>query len=157
MVKRQVDVPVVFARDDAVCETLEGPVGVRAGDAVLTGVRGEHWPVRRDLFLASYAPIPPTQAGQDGSYRKKPSVALARRLDHDLAVPVGWKPDALLGRPGDWLLRYDDGSHGVLQDAIFRETYGFADAEGGSISGSAIRRGGRASLVAGKPGSPMRR
>ena len=64
---------------------------VRAGDAVLTGVRGEHWPVQRHLFLASYAPVPPTEAGQDVIYRKIPAVSLALRLQHDLAVPVGWQ------------------------------------------------------------------
>ncbi len=114
---------VAFATRDGTCETLEGPVAFRTGDAVLTGVRNEHWPVRRDLFLASYSPQPPTLAGQDGVYRKNPSVALALRLDRDLAVPVGWQPDALQGHQGDWLLRYEDGSHGVLQDAIFQETY----------------------------------
>ncbi len=123
MVKRPISVRVSFALQDGTCQTLEGPVGYRIGDAVLTGVRGEHWPVRRDLFVASYSPVPPTVAGQDGLYRKNPSVALALQLDRDTRVPVGWQPDALHGHPGDWLLRYDDGSHGVLQDAIFRETY----------------------------------
>jgi hypothetical protein len=114
---------VAFARQDGTCETLEGSVGFRTGDAVLTGVSGEHWPVRRDLFLAGYTPEPPTEAGQDGLYRKNPSVALALQLDRDTEVPAGWRPDLLHGHPGDWLLRYEDGSHGVLQDAIFRETY----------------------------------
>jgi hypothetical protein len=123
VVKRPLSLRVAFAPQGGTCDTLEGPVGYRTGDAVLTGVRGEHWPVRRDLFLASYSPEPPTEAGQDGLYRKNPSVALALQLDRDTRVPVGWQPDALHGHPGDWLLRYDDGSHGVLQDAIFRETY----------------------------------
>jgi hypothetical protein len=123
VVKRPIGVPVTFARQDGVCETLEGPVGVRAGDAVLTGVQGEHWPVQRPNFLASYTPVPPTQAGQDGLYCKNPAPALAFRLDHDLAVPVGWQADPLQGHPGDWLLRYQDGSHGIVQDAVFQETY----------------------------------
>jgi hypothetical protein len=122
-------VSVVFAREDGLCETLEGPVGTRAGDAVLTGVRGEHWPVRRDLFLSSYTPVPPTEAGQDGLYRKIPTTALALRLDRHAAVPVGWQTDTLQGHPGDWLIRYEDGSHGVVQDAIFRESYRPADAD----------------------------
>ena len=123
MVKRPIPVRVAFARQDGTCTTLEGPVGFRSGDAVLTGVRGEQWPVRRDLFLASYTPEGPAKAGQDGLYRKNPSIALALQLDRDTEVPVGWQPDSLRGHPGDWLLRYDDGSHGVLQDSIFRETY----------------------------------
>jgi hypothetical protein len=121
--------PVVFARKDGICQTLEGPVGVRAGDAVLTGVCGEQWPVQRHLFLASYTPVPPTEAGQDGLYRKIPTVSLALRLDRHVAVPVGWHTDKLQGHPGDWLILYDDGSHGVVQDAVFRESYRSADAE----------------------------
>jgi hypothetical protein len=74
--------------------------------------------------------VPPTQAGTDGEYRKKPSVTLALQLDRDVAVPVGWQDDPLRGRPGDWLLRYEDGSLGVVRDAIFRETYGPADDTG---------------------------
>ncbi len=54
-----------------------------------------------------------------------PSAAMAVRLDQPLAGQSG----TLKGRPGDWLLRYHDGSHGVVQDAIFRETYRPAGAE----------------------------
>ena len=122
--KRPIQVAVSFARDDQVCETLEGPVRAQSGDAILTGARGERWPVRRDLFLASYTPVPPTEAGRDGHYVKAPSVSLALRLDREMEVPVGWRNDPLRGRPGDWLLRYEDGSFGVIGDSIFRETYG---------------------------------
>jgi hypothetical protein len=118
---------VVFVPQDGICDTLEGPVATRAGDAVLTGVRGEKWPVRRDLFLSSYTPVPPTRSGQDGLYRKIPTTALALQLDREVAVPVGWQTDKLRGLPGDWLIRYDDGSHGVVQDTIFWESYGPAD------------------------------
>ena len=66
--KKPIPVSVAFAPADGVCGTLEGPVRYRAGDAILTGVQGEHWPIQRDAFLASYAPVPPTRAGEDGSY-----------------------------------------------------------------------------------------
>jgi hypothetical protein len=112
-----------FARADGVCDTLEGAVHFRAGDAILTGVRGERWPVARAHFLASYEPVPPTRAGDDGSYRKAPSIAYALRLDRAREVPVGPRHDALHGHPGDWLLQHADGTYGVVQDGIFRETY----------------------------------
>ena len=116
-------VPVAFAIEAGVCETLEGPVRYRAGDAILTGIRREQWPVGRDSFLASYEAVPPTVAGTDGLYRKAPSVTRALRLERVVRVPVGWQGDPLRGRPGDWLLRYADGSLGVVQDAIFRASY----------------------------------
>lgn len=121
--KRPVPVRVDFAPNDGVCPTLEGPVRYQRGDAILTGSRGERWPVSRDLFLAGYVPVPPTAPEADGFYRKLPSRVLALRLDRPAAVPVGWQNDPLQGRPGDWLLRYADGSHGVVQDPIFRDSY----------------------------------
>ena len=127
--KRPVPVQVAFAVNDGVCETLEGAVRYRRGDAVLTGTRGEQWPVGRDSFLDSYAPVPPTAAGQDGTYRKLPVTVLALRVDSACDVPVGWQNDPLHARPGDWLLRYADGSYGVVNDAIFRETYEPAEQE----------------------------
>ena len=36
---------------------------MKPGDALLTGVQGERYPVRRDLFMAAYVPVP--QAEQD--------------------------------------------------------------------------------------------
>ena len=127
--KRPDRVPVTFEPEDGVCETLEGTVRYRAGDPILTGTLGERWPVRRDLFLASYDPVPPTVPATDGLYRRRPATVLALRLDRAVAVPVGWQSDPLHGKLGDWFLRYDDGSHGVVQDAIFRETYGPAPGE----------------------------
>lgn len=121
--KRPLPVQVAFAPAGGVCMTLEGPVHYRRGDAILTGMRGESWPVSRDGFLGSYEPIPPTASGQDGVYRKLPAPALALRLAGALSVPVGWQHNPLQARRGDWLLRYADGSHGVVDDAIFRETY----------------------------------
>jgi len=79
--------------------------------------------------MAAYAPIPPAAMGQDGLYLKAPSVSLALRLDQALAVPVGWQNDPLQGHPGDWLLRYADGSHSVVRDLIFRASYGPAPQE----------------------------
>ena len=129
VLKRPIEVPVTFAAEDGVCKTLEGPVRYRSGDALLTGSRDERWPVQRDLFDDAYEPVPPTVAGSDGLYRKRPTIALTMRLTAPLAVSVGWQADPLHGRPGDWLLRYEDGSHSVVQDDILRETYGPAPGE----------------------------
>jgi len=127
--KKPIPVRVEFTAADGVCQTLEGPVRFRAGDAILTGTQGERWPVRRDLFLSSYEPVSPTRAGENGSYRKAPSVAYALRLDEPRDVPVNWQNDPLHGRPGDWLLHYADGAYGVIQDSIFRESYAPAPGE----------------------------
>ena len=127
--KKPIPVRVEFAAADGVCETLEGPVRYRAGDAILTGIKGERWPVKRDTFLSGYEAVQPTKHGEDGSYRKGPSIAYACRVDRALDVPVGWQNDPLHARPGDWLLQYPDGSYGVMHDGIFRESYDPAAGE----------------------------
>jgi hypothetical protein len=127
--KKPVPVHVEFAAADGICRTLEGEVRFRAGDALLTGGQGEHWPVRRDLFLSSYEPVPPTRSGANGTYRKLPAVARARRLTAAAEVSVSWQNDPLHGQAGDWLIRYADGSYGIVRDSIFRETYAPADDE----------------------------
>lgn len=127
--KKPVTVQVAFAAEDGVCKTLEGEVRFRAGDALLTGGQGDHWPVRRHLFLSSYEPVPPTRRGDNGAYRKLPAVAHALRLTAPADVSVSWQNDPLHGQAGDWLIRYADGSHGIVQDSIFRDTYAPAGDE----------------------------
>jgi PGDYG protein len=127
--KKPVAVEVAFAAADGVCKTLEGEVQYRAGDALLTGSQGDHWPVRRELFGSSYEPIPPTRPGQNGRYRKLPALAHALQLTEFFDIPASWQRETLHGRPGDWLLRYADGSFGIVQNEIFRETYGPATGE----------------------------
>lgn len=37
-------------------ETLEGPLHVTVGDWIITGVKGEHYPCKPDIFAATYEP-----------------------------------------------------------------------------------------------------
>jgi hypothetical protein len=114
---------VRFAKAEGVIETLEGSVRHAAGDAILTGVQGERWPVRHEVFAASYDPVPPTLSGHDGTYVKRPLDAWALQLLSTITIAVGRHDDPLRGHSGDWLLQYSDGSYGVLSDDIFRATY----------------------------------
>lgn len=41
----------------AKCPTLEGVFGVSPGDWILTGVKGERWPVKPDIFQESYEEV----------------------------------------------------------------------------------------------------
>jgi hypothetical protein len=121
--KRPIPVTVSFAKSAGVIETLEGAVWHAPGDAVLTGVQGEKWPVRREVFATSYDPVPPTQSRQDGVYLKRPLDGWALQLRSTITISVGHHDDPLRGHSGDWLLQYSDGSYGVLSDDIFRATY----------------------------------
>lgn len=39
-------------------DTLEGGHNVCPGDWIVTGIQGEHWPVKPDVFAATYEPVP---------------------------------------------------------------------------------------------------
>ena len=39
------------------CPTLEGGHVVTPGDWIATGVKGEHWPIKHDVFRATYEPV----------------------------------------------------------------------------------------------------
>lgn len=122
--KRPATVSVAFADTDGMLSTLEGKVAYRTGDAILTGVEGEHWPVRLPVFLASYSPAA-ALPGQPGTYFKKPMDVLALQLTEELVVVVGWQDDLLHGNPGDWLLQYGPGDYGIVTPLIFAQTYEF--------------------------------
>lgn len=38
-------------------ETLEGKLCVTPGDWIITGVKGEHYPCKPDIFEATYEPV----------------------------------------------------------------------------------------------------
>ena len=76
--KRAVVVQVEFAETDGTFSTQEGPVHYSTGDALLTDAEGKRWPVARDTFDVSYAPVAPIRPGIPGPYRKRPRVVYGR-------------------------------------------------------------------------------
>lgn len=127
VVKRSVTVQVTFAVVDGEIQTLEGPVKYKKDDAILTGVEGEKWPVRKEKFLKTYSPVPSVNAGENGPYRKNPIVVIAKQMDTAFTVNVSRSKDALTGQLGDWLLQYETGSYGIVSQSIFSRTYTIMD------------------------------
>ena len=41
----------------AYIETIEGPLHVTRGDWIITGVQGERYPCKPDIFAATYEPV----------------------------------------------------------------------------------------------------
>jgi len=121
--KKAIPVTVRFADSDGVCNTKEGNVSFKAGDAILTGVEGEQWPIERPKFDASYEAIPPTKNGEDGQYCKKPIQVFALQMNEPFYVNVSWSDDHLEGEPGDWLLQYGEDDYGIVSQSIFEKSY----------------------------------
>jgi PGDYG protein len=117
------EIDVIFADGPCVVRTKEGVVQVRAGDAIITGLAGEHWRVSRGHFAERYQPVPPTVAGQAGRYVSLPKRIMAVPMSEAFEVLLADGVSRLGGRPGDWLVDYGDGSLGVVSPAIFATTY----------------------------------
>jgi hypothetical protein len=114
---------VEFATSNQVIQTLEGDVHCLVGDAILTGVMGERWPVSRYYFDEVYEPAGVFYHGKNGQYRKKSSsITMAKQMATSFKVQFE-NGDILNGNPGDWLTQYSDGKQGVVADNIFCLTY----------------------------------
>jgi len=117
------EVQVRFVDEPCTIQTPEGAVRALPGDAILTGIAGEHWRVSRRHFADKYRPARTTQTGQPGSYLSLRNHILAVRMREPFEVLLADGDSRLHGHPGDWLVDYGDGSLGVVTDAIFQVTY----------------------------------
>jgi len=126
--KKDVPVGVAFAKEDGTCETKEGKVSYAAGDAIMTGIEGEQWPIPRNKFEDTYEPLDGTEKGSNGEYSKIKSLVLAKPMVNPFEVTVSWSDDKLKGEPtssenGSLLVQYGPGDFGVVSRDIFKKTY----------------------------------
>ena len=121
--KKPIPSSVSFAQTDGQMETLEGPVKYQAGDALMIGRAGEHWPISRATFEATYEPCERLQMGVDGKYVKKFMQVCARQVEIPTTITLGHQRGALVAQVGDWVVTDSDGKQWVVADLIFQETY----------------------------------
>jgi len=121
--KREVLVSVVFCKESAIIDTLEGQVQCEPGDAIVTGVQGEEWPVTRERFEQLYEAVSPLRMGEDGEYRRLAHEVEAARLIRPCRVSLSGKRGHLSGNAGDWLVRHSDGGLGIVAAGVFEKTY----------------------------------
>jgi hypothetical protein len=114
---------VEFSKESKSIQSLEGVVACAAGDAVVTGSKGETWPVPRDAFFRKYTPMPGVVAGEDGQYTKRLAFVQARRLDREETIELSDGRGTLTGQAGDWCLTYGIGNQAFIRSDIFSETY----------------------------------
>ncbi len=124
--KLEREIQVKFADAPCTVKTSEGLVHARRGDAIITGIAGEHWRVSREHFADKYRPVPPTLAGESGRYVSMPNRILALPMTESFEVQLADGVSRLHGRAGDWLIDYGDGSLGIVSPAIFATTYEIA-------------------------------
>ena len=103
-------------------QTKEGPVEAKAGDWLMTGVKGEQWPIPPEKFAATYEPV----AGKPGFYAKKKQIVTAVTLAEPMTVKTSWGAD-INGKAGDWLVEATPEDRWIVEAQIFQETYAVAE------------------------------
>jgi len=121
--KLEREVQVRFAKEACTVQTNEGMVQARPGDAILTGINGEHWRVSKARFPDKYRPAAATTSGEDGAYVSQPNRVFAVPMTQSFEVLLADGESKLTGLPGDWLVDYGDGSLGIVSKKVFDQTY----------------------------------
>ncbi len=123
VIKKPIVVSFRFAATDEVVNTLEGTVTAKAGDAIITGVKGETYPIQRNKFEASYEFDEAT-----GKCFKKAIIVEAVRMDAPFEVKVGWSDTPIQGKAGDYHLTYGPGDFGAVAADVFDASYEIVEA-----------------------------
>lgn len=133
-VKRPVPVSVEFAEGEGTLDTREGAVRYQAGDALLSGIEGERWPVPRARFLETYDPVAPLRAGERGTYLKRRKAVWAWRTGAAVEIALSGERGTLRANAGDVIVDYGGGDLAVVAASIFEGSYARAHEPGAGDS-----------------------
>jgi hypothetical protein len=97
-------------------ETLEGPVDYQAGHKIITGPKGEQYPVNPQKFAEYY------DDNKDGTATPKKIHKHAKLADHDGVVHASWG-DLNYKAGEDYIVKHGPGDYGVVKKDIFFKTY----------------------------------
>ncbi len=114
---------VEFAAQAGNLQTLEGLVSYEIGDALVTGIQAERWPVPRAYFETAYEPAGKGRFGQNGQFRRRPERVLAVKLRVPTQVKLSEQRGTLSGKAGDWLIERASGERSIVAGGIFALTY----------------------------------
>ena len=106
-----------IADQDGVIQTLEGPVNYKQGFYILTGPKGEQYPIPPEKFRELK-----DDAGDGICYPKK-IIKLAKLADHDGSVATSWGETLNYQSGEDYIVRHGPGDYGVVKRDIFAKTY----------------------------------
>jgi hypothetical protein len=109
--------PYEIAKMDGVIDTLEGPVSYNAGAYIMTGPKGEQYPITPDRFKELKVD------NGDGTASPKKIVKIAKIADHDGAVATSWGDKLNYTAGNDVIVRHGPNDYGVVKKDIFTQTY----------------------------------
>jgi hypothetical protein len=98
-------------------ETLEGPVNYPAGFYIMTGPKGEEYPISPEKFNNLKDDL------GNGVCQPKKIMKVAKVADHSGTVDTSWG-EKLQYNPGvDVIVRHGPNDYGVVKKDIFQQTY----------------------------------
>ena len=106
-----------IAQQDGAIQTLEGPVNYKRGYYILTGPKGEQYPIPPEKFAELKDDL------GNGVCTPKKIIKLAKPADHAGVVNTSWG-EPLNYEPGeDIIVRHGPSDYGVVKKDIFAKTY----------------------------------
>ena len=115
--KRPAKERYVIAQEPGTIDTLEGPVKYLAGYYIMTGPKGEQYPISPEKFKDLKDDL------GNGVCTPKKIIKLAKMADHAGSVDTSWG-EKLHYNPGeDIIVRHGENDYGVVKKDIFAQTY----------------------------------
>jgi len=111
-------VPIKFqtAIEPGTIETLEGPIDYAAGHKIITGPKGEKYPITPEKFKTLY-----DDHGNNTATPKKIE-KLAKLADRNGLLHTSWG-DLNYTAGNDYIVRHGPGDFGAVKKDIFAQTY----------------------------------
>ena len=121
--KKANPIKYVTADKAGTVETLEGPVQYDIGHKIITGPKGEQYPVTPEKFASFY------DDNGDGTATPKKIMKVAKLADHDGVLHTSWG-DLQYTAGNDFIVRHGPGDYGAVKKDIFTQTYDMSHANG---------------------------
>ena len=114
--KNAVPIKHEVAKAAGTVDTLEGKVAHEKGHHIITGPKGEKYPVAPEKFKSLY------DDHGDGTATPKKIVKQAKLADHDGEIKTSWG-NLEYKKGEDYVVRHGEGDYGVVKKDIFHKTY----------------------------------
>ena len=105
-----------IAQAPGTVETLEGPVKYDTGHYIMTGPKGEKYPITPEKFREMKDDL------GDGICTPKKIPKVAKLADHDGVLHTSWG-DLNYTTGNDFIVRHGAGDYGAVKKDIFVQTY----------------------------------
>ena len=105
-----------IAQQAGTVQTLEGPVQYEAGHYIMTGPKGEQYPITAEKFNTLKDDL------GNGVCTPKKIMKIAKLADHDGVIHTSWG-DLNYTAGNDYIVRHGTGDYGAVKKDIFAQTY----------------------------------